>query len=234
MKFTRVNLLVASFAALAMGSACQSAKKPVATLPRQQTQAPAPVPATPPPVQASTEPAPSVTPEAAVPKTDAVDDLLAQVDQEYQAGQANFKAGKVDAAKQNFTHGSELLNQSSINVNSDTRLQRKLDEITPRCNSSTSRTSSRPKLLPSSSRNLPHRRGQRSYASSRSPCQGRAEAEIKFTHSDLPLMMTDQVAGYINYFSGRGRGTLERALVRSGRYHEMIQRTLKKKAFRRI
>ena len=40
-------------------------------------------------------------------------------------------------------------------------------------------------------------------------------------------MMTDEVAAYINYFSGRGRGVLERGLVRSGRYQEMIQRTLK-------
>jgi membrane-bound lytic murein transglycosylase D len=57
--------------------------------------------------------------------------------------------------------------------------------------------------------------------------KARAEVEIKFTRSDLPLMMTDEVAAYINYFSGRGRGILERGLVRSGRYQEMIQRTLK-------
>ena len=40
-------------------------------------------------------------------------------------------------------------------------------------------------------------------------------------------MMTDQVAGYINYFSTRGRGTVERALARSGRYEDMIRRTLR-------
>ena len=40
-------------------------------------------------------------------------------------------------------------------------------------------------------------------------------------------MMTDQVAGFINYFSTRGRGTVERALARSGRYEDMIRRTLK-------
>ena len=228
MKFTRVNLLVASFAALAMGSACQSAKKPVATLPRQQTQAPAPVPATPPPVQASTEPAPSVTPEAAVPKTDAVDDLLAQVDQEYQAGQANFKAGKVDAAKQNFTHGSELLNQSSINVNSDTRLQRKLDEI----NAALQLVDQQDQQQTEAAAEQQSEPAPIDEANEATPpvdphVKARAEVEIKFTRSDLPLMMTDEVAAYINYFSGRGRGTLERGLVRSGRYQEMIQRTLK-------
>jgi membrane-bound lytic murein transglycosylase D len=40
-------------------------------------------------------------------------------------------------------------------------------------------------------------------------------------------MMTDQVAGYITYFSNRGRGTFERAFARSGRYHDMIAATLK-------
>jgi membrane-bound lytic murein transglycosylase D len=39
--------------------------------------------------------------------------------------------------------------------------------------------------------------------------------------------MTDPVAGYINYFSNRGRGTLENALARGGRYREMIQGILK-------
>jgi len=50
---------------------------------------------------------------------------------------------------------------------------------------------------------------------------------VKATHSDLPLVLNDTVAGYINYFSSRGRSTLEGALARSGQYHEMISRVLK-------
>ncbi len=57
--------------------------------------------------------------------------------------------------------------------------------------------------------------------------KAKAQAEIKSTHSDLPLMMTDQVAGYISYFSNRGRGTFERAFARSGRYHDMMVSILK-------
>src|SRR5581483_4971057 len=56
--------------------------------------------------------------------------------------------------------------------------------------------------------------------------KAKAEAEIKSTHSDVPLMMTDPVASYINYFSTRGKGTLEHSLARSGRYRDMIQKTL--------
>jgi len=40
-------------------------------------------------------------------------------------------------------------------------------------------------------------------------------------------MMTDQVAGYINYFSNHGRGTFLRAFERSGRYREMMRSILK-------
>src|SRR5207302_7213452 len=43
----------------------------------------------------------------------------------------------------------------------------------------------------------------------------------------LPLVMNDYVAGYINFYSTRGHGTVERALVRSGRYRDMILRVLK-------
>ena len=57
--------------------------------------------------------------------------------------------------------------------------------------------------------------------------KAKAEAEIKSTRSDLPLMMTDQVAGYISYFSTRGHGTIANALARSGRYDDMIRRILK-------
>jgi len=40
-------------------------------------------------------------------------------------------------------------------------------------------------------------------------------------------MINDSVAGYINYFSTRGRNTFEGAVARSGRYREMILRTFK-------
>ena len=41
-------------------------------------------------------------------------------------------------------------------------------------------------------------------------------------------MLNDEVAMFINYFSSpRGKGTLERALARSGRYRDMISATLK-------
>src|SRR6266516_4657645 len=57
--------------------------------------------------------------------------------------------------------------------------------------------------------------------------KAQAEVEVQATRSDLPLMLTDPVAGYINYFSTRGRSTLEHALIRGGRYQDMIQKVLR-------
>ncbi len=57
--------------------------------------------------------------------------------------------------------------------------------------------------------------------------KAKAQAELANTHSDLPLMLTDPVVSYINYFSTRGHGTIERALIRRGRYSDMISRVFR-------
>jgi membrane-bound lytic murein transglycosylase D len=223
MKLNKPYRMVISLAALAACTACPSDKTSTSAAPPPQATAPAI--SAPKPEVAAEVPA-AVAPEA--PATDPTADLLAKVEQEYQTGQTNFKAGKLEAAKQNFTNASDLLNQSSINLTSDTRLQREQEQIT------------------AALQNVDQQDQQQAEASSEQQSEpapideaneatppvdphvkARAEVEIKFTRSDLPLMMTDEVAAYINYFSGRGRGILERGLIRSGRYQEMIQKTLK-------
>src|SRR5690348_15093146 len=50
--------------------------------------------------------------------------------------------------------------------------------------------------------------------------------QVAATVSQLPLIVTDPVLSYINYFSNRGHKTLVAATQRSGRYRPMIQRVL--------
>ncbi|MGC9292035.1 MAG: LysM peptidoglycan-binding domain-containing protein [Acidobacteriaceae bacterium] len=56
----------------------------------------------------------------------------------------------------------------------------------------------------------------------------RAQAELKVTQSDLPLVVNDYVASYINYFSNttKGHNTIKHALERAGHYHAMISKVL--------
>ena len=161
-------------------------------------------------------------PQAAAAAVDPVADLIAHAEKEYQAGLDNFQAGNTEDAKENFDRAVNELLESNLDIRSDDRLQKEFDRIVEGVNKlglgeagpdSDAQQKSEPApidetngLTPAADPNV----------------KAKAQAELKAIHSDLPLMMTDQVAGYISYFSNRGRGVFERALIRSGRYHDMI------------
>ncbi|MHB8301617.1 MAG: lytic transglycosylase domain-containing protein [Acidobacteriaceae bacterium] len=56
----------------------------------------------------------------------------------------------------------------------------------------------------------------------------RAQADLKFTQSDLPLVVNDYVASFINYFTNtkKGHNTIENSLARGGRYRAIVEKTL--------
>jgi membrane-bound lytic murein transglycosylase D len=56
----------------------------------------------------------------------------------------------------------------------------------------------------------------------------RAQADLKVTHSDLPLVVNNYVAGYINYFTNtkKGHNTIENSLAREGLYRSMVEQVL--------
>lgn len=54
----------------------------------------------------------------------------------------------------------------------------------------------------------------------------KVKEQVAATASDLPLMVTDSVLGYIHFFDTRGRKTLIAGIERSGRYRSMILRIL--------
>src|ERR1700686_5291515 len=247
MQLAKLYVRTAVLASLTLaGCACQTAQKPASLLPPGKAPAlqppapPAQVPTTtsatapvhveetPPQKAALTEsvPAPDGTSAAA---PDAVALLIARAEKEYQLGLANHKAGKIDEARQNFDNALDALLSSHLDIRSDERLQEEFDRIVQGVN----------ELYPVGTG--PETDAQQQQKSEPAPIdetngltpapdagvKAKAQAEIKNMHSDLPLMMTDQVAGYITYFSTRGRETFERAFARSGRYHDMIISTLK-------
>ena len=234
MSMFKLRRLVPPAIVLALaGAACQTAQRPAALLPSSQASAPVLTAAASPDPQSAPErkanPASVTRPELGPrPQPDPVAELIAKVEKEYQAGQDNYKAGNVEAARQSFDRAFDLLINNHWESSSDERLEREFDRILDGVNSldleppqedaDSTKQLSPPAPIDEVNQTTPpvdaHVKAQ-------------AEAEVKATHSDLPLMMTDQVAGYINYFSTRGRGTLERALVRSGRYQHMIHRILK-------
>jgi membrane-bound lytic murein transglycosylase D len=244
MRVAKLQVGIATLAALALaGSSCQTAQKPVSLLPARS--APALTSAAPAPAPQHTQPAPppAATPNQSQievpalpedkqqtpttpPASDPAGDLIVRVEEDYQAGLDAYKAGQTDAAKQDFDNAFNALLESNLDIRSDDRLENEFDRIVEGVNhldlGGLAPDSEEQKFEPAP---IDETNGITPAADPK--VRAKAQAEIKSTHSDLPLMMTDQVAGYISYFSNRGRGTFERAFARSGRYHDMMVSILK-------
>jgi membrane-bound lytic murein transglycosylase D len=165
---------------------------------------------------------------------DPIADLITQAETEYQAGLTAYHAGKTEEAKQNFDNALNALLSSNFDVRSDERLEKEfdrivagVDELYPGGTGADAAAQGQQQEPQQKTEPAPIDQTNDLTPEADARTKAKAEAEIRNTHSDLPLMMTDQVAGYIAYFSGRGRGVFERAFVRSGRYHDMMVQTLR-------
>jgi membrane-bound lytic murein transglycosylase D len=250
MRFAKLYVRTAALASLILAvSACQTAQKRAplltpAAAPSLKAAAPSPAAtpakaASPAPAQADA-PAPhaqkpsSAEPLPAAPQADPVADLIARVEKDYQAGVADSKAGKPEAAKQNFDKAFNALLGSNLDIRSDERLEKEFDRIVEGVNrldlgglTANGLGGDAEAQQEQKSEPAPIDEPNDVTPSADPNIKAKAQAEIASTRSDLPLMMTDQVAGYISYFSNRGRGTFERAFARSGRYRDTMLPILK-------
>jgi len=193
----------------------------------KKTAARPPAGATAPTLTASTAPTQKTqTPARA--KVDPVEQVLAEAEKAYASGKANYSAGHLEAAKQDFDRAVNVLLQSPVPVRSDARLEAEFDRVVEGVqelemvalkegDGFTEQKSEPAPIDEANEVTFPVDPNVRA----------KAEAELKNTHSDLPLVMNDEVASYVNFYSTRGRGTLERAWMRAGRYRDMISRVLK-------
>ncbi len=235
-------------AALLATSGCSGSPKAASAKPPARAQAPAIAASKPAPQNAPSAPkvtaqnsqpaSPSAvapaSPAAQViappqPATDPVSELIAAAEKKRQSGEENYRAGNLDAAKQDYDAAFNQLMQSGFDIHADERLQQELDRVLegvngvklatlPQGDGTEAEQKSEPAPIDEANELNP---------TADANVKAKAEAELKITHSDLPLVMTDQVAGFINHFSGRGRGTLQQGLARSGRYEDMIRRVLR-------
>src|SRR5579871_4424162 len=244
MPFVRLYVRTAALVSLTLGAcACPSANRSAAMAPPsppalQQPAPPAPVAAQ--PTQSQVAPkeeesaqksaAPEVVP-APNSVADPIADLIARVEKEYQEGLDNYHAGKADDAKENFDNALNDLLVSNFDVRSDDRLGKEFERIVQGVNGlypgGTSAEVEAAQDQQQKAEPAPIDETNGLAPTADAGTKAKVEAQLRQTHSDLPLMMTDQVAGYITYFSGHGRGVFERAYARSGRYRDMIISTLK-------
>src|SRR5215470_13107719 len=200
--------LAALAAMLVSGLGCGSARKPVSSYlppkqsapPSVQSKASTPAPAT--PQRAAVEPqkpSPTAPAPQAEMKPDAVQQLIAKAEAEYKIGTDQSLAGHSEEAKAHFDRAFNVLMSASADMRSDPRFQKEFDRVTEGV--STLEAAEQPAAEPveqkaDEEKSEPAPIDEANEVSNYPVdpnLKAKAAAEIKATHSDLPLMMTDQV-----------------------------------------
>ncbi len=154
--------------------------------------------------------------------------LIAQVEKAYSAGEANYRKGKLPEAKLEFDRAVDLMLTSGIDIKSDAQLQDEFDRIVDAVNALEMEALKEgngfaPKVEPSPADVA----GDVTFAVDPN-IVARAKTDLATTKSDLPLVVNDYVAAYINFFANtqRGHNTLLHSFERAGRYRVMIQHVM--------
>ncbi len=155
--------------------------------------------------------------------------LIASVEQAYSAGLTAYQSGKGDEARKQFDHAVDLLLQSGADLKNNTPLAAELDRIVDSINTLQLDALKETAGTPEQKDDAPVDIANDVTFPVDPKVKAQAIAELSTTQSDLPLVINDYVASYINFFSttGRGRGTIVASLQRAGKYKTMIQRVLK-------
>lgn len=178
------------------------------------------------PAAASSAPAGQAGPAAGAPASPQVQALIDAVEVAYQSGVTHYHAGKLQTAKADFDRAVDMMLTSRFDLHSEPQLRDEFDHVLDAVNTLELEALKQgngfsPKLEPA-----PVDIANDVTFPVDPTVKAQAIAELKTTVSDLPLVINDPVAGYLSYFSSKGRGTMMRSLERAGRYHAMIARVL--------
>jgi membrane-bound lytic murein transglycosylase D len=218
-------------AAVSLAGCDDAARKPV------QAKIPAAVPSTKPQqpdvTQVGTLPLRKLPVESMVslrtPTPGGIGYLVERVKEKFASGEANYKAGHLEAARRDFDDAVDWILESGYDPNSDPALRELFQQVTDtvytyelqafRAGDGFSEAPAVPAPIDE-------------VAEMTFPVdpklRDRAEEEAKKLSHDLPLTVNDIVASYLNFFqTPRGRAIVENGLRRKGKYEEMIARVLK-------
>lgn len=228
-KVSAPALLAAAFLACSVLTGCDPGGGPASSPVAKKPQATAPTlgSATP---QASHPQAMAAAP----PKIDAERDqaLIATVEKAYQTGLSNYHQGHMEAARSNFDYAVDQMLTSGLDIKNDPALSGEFDHIVDAVNTlemDALREGGSLGAAQTPAESAPVDVANDVTFPVDAKVKAQAQAELKTTQSDLPLVINDYVASYINFFSNTasGHATIVNALTRAGRYKAMIQRILK-------
>jgi len=198
--------------------------------PSQQPSRTAPPPQATAPVVAP-RPAPQATapaPPQSTAQQQRLAALIAQVDAAYAAGDADYRKGMLAEAKIQFDRAVDLMLSSGIDIKSNPQLDDEFEKIVDQVNSLEMEALKQGNGFVPKEEITPSEAASDVTFAVDPNLVAKATAELATTKSDLPLVMNDYVAAFINFFANtqKGHNTLLHSFQRSGLYRGMIQRIL--------
>jgi membrane-bound lytic murein transglycosylase D len=183
------------------------------------------------PAQSTPKPAPpSVVPSAAqTARARRIAQIIQNVEVAYQNGMSNYHDGHLAAAKDSFDYAVDQMLTCGLSIKDNPDLTAEFDRIVDAVNTLEMDALKQGNGLAPPSEPTPVDVANAVTFPVDPTIRAEATAQLKTTRSDLPLVINDYVASYINFFSKSkaGHGTIVASLDRAGRYKDMIERVLK-------
>ena len=182
-------------------------------------------PVAPPPTAPPASPPPPLPPTAEELR---VRQIIAQVDSAYALGEADYRKGMLPEAKTEFDHAVDLMLSSGVDIRGNAQLSDEFDRIVDKVNGLEMDALKQGNGFVPQEEPTPADVASDVTFSVDPNLVAKATAELATTKSDLPLVMNDYVAAFINFFANtqRGHNTLLHSFERAGLYKSMIQRVL--------
>lgn len=208
---------------LALAGCAPASRKPAAA-PVPQAVAPA----LPTPLQQAAQAADAKAKQAQILQQHRVHALIANVENAFTTGQADYRKGHLIEAKAAFDRAVDLMLTSGIDIKSDPQLQDEFDRIVDAVNALEMEALKQGNGFAPAVEPSPADVASDVTFAVDPNLVAKARADLATTKSDLPLVMNDYVAAYINFFANtqRGHNTLLHSFERAGRYKAMIQRVM--------
>ena len=208
----------------------------LAGCPQQAAKAPVPAPAAAPAVQpaaqAEAPQPPGPTPQQiadAIAKSQREQTLIRHAEDAYQSGVNNYRAGRLDAARSDFDAAVDMMLTSGLDLKNDQQLSDEFDHLLGEINSLEMSALKQGNGFSQPVEAAPLDTAEDITFPPDAALTAKVTEELKTTQSDLPLVVNDYVAGFINYFanSQAGHAHLLRSLERAGKYKDMISKDLR-------
>jgi len=216
----RLAILVAASLSICLTACDTKQSSPPPALSSGNVTAPA--------VQTAQE-APSPTPPPAqTPDQRRVQQLIEQVERAFRSGDAHYRSGQLVQAKTDFDNAVDMMLASGLDIKADSQLNDEFNRILDAVNALEMEALKQGNGFAPNVEPTPADVANDVTFVVDPNIVAKAQAELATTKSDLPLVINDYVASYINFFANtqRGHNTLLHSLQRAGRYKAMIQRAL--------